>query len=336
MFTHFSPQQEFYTPFQTRSLTFIKQAISDSTQRHFPENVSGRFNSHRRSESGSTLRGSFSSSTSHTTISYGTHLCLFVVFDKKAVWIRLGDSVVGEIELADDEEAPPASHLFSRISTVSTATLRTRARLSLDIRESISRWLAPVRCELPVPGQIDDLRPVYILTRGKRTHIIPCPFPTRSPPTPPLYAFFWKSSPKYISPRVIHAKADPINKPPLLQLVAFSDNGIEVQESTLTFLRNKGKGRAMPDDLIKSEEDIGGDTGFLAVGGNWDQLDSLYGSQPLSGQSMNSMDSYLMAGMRKDEGIYGWHRKGYEDWRVFWVGGDRSTEDTIQDDDFGL
>ena len=255
------------------------------------------------------------------------------------MWVRLGDSVVGDIELADDEEAPSVSHLFSRISTVSTATLRTRARLSLDIRESISKWLVPVRCELPVPGQIDTMRPVYILTRGKRTHIVPCPLPFRLPPTPPLHVFFWKSSPRHISPRVIHAKTDSINKPPLLQLVAFSDNGIEVQESTLTFLRNKGKGRAMPGDLIKAEEDIGGETGFLAVGGNWDQLDNLYGSQtPLTGQqSMDSMDSVdLIARMRRDEGIYGWCRKGFEDWRVFWVGGDRSTEDTAQDNDFGL
>jgi hypothetical protein len=262
---------------------------------------------------------------------------------------------VGEVELADDEEAPPVSHLFSRISTVSTATLRTRARLSLDIRESISRWLVPVRCELPVPGQLNALRSVYILTRGKRTHIIPCPFPIRSsPPTPPLHAFFWKSTPKHISPRVIHAKQseseleldDPISKPPLLQLVAFSDNGIEVQESTLTFLRNKGKGRAMPDDLIKAEEDIGGETGFLAVGGNWDQLDSLlHGSSSssssqtplLTGQSMDSMDSMdMMARMKRNEGIYGWCQKGFEDFRVFWVGGDRSTEDTAQDDAFGL
>ena len=53
--------------------------------------------------------------------------------------VRLGDSVVGGAELADDEEAPSVSHLFSRISTVSTATLRTRSRLSLDIRESLSK-----------------------------------------------------------------------------------------------------------------------------------------------------------------------------------------------------
>jgi hypothetical protein len=93
----------------------------------------------------------------------------------------------------------------------------------------------------------------------------------------------------------------------------------------------------MPDDLIKGEEDIGGDTGFLTVGGNWDQLDNLYGLQPaLTGQSMDNMDSLdLRERMRRDQGIYGWYRKGFEDWRVFWVGGDRS-QDTAQDDDFSI
>ena len=241
---------------------------------------------------------------------------------------------MGEVELADDDEPLPMSHLFSRISTVSSATLRARARLSLDIREGPAKWLVPVRCDLPIPGQINTMQPVYILTRGKRTHIIPCPFPTRSPPTPPLHAFVWKSTPKYISPRVIHTKNDPITEPPLLQLVAFNDIGIEVQETTLTFLWNKGKGRAMPNDLVKAEEDIGGETGFLTVGGNWDQLDDLYGSHtPISGQSIDSLDSVdLITRMKRDEGIYGWYRKGFEDWRVFWLGGDRSTQDIADDE----
>jgi len=252
------------------------------------------------------------------------------------VWIRLADSAVGEVELADDDGTPlHMSHLLSRLSTASTATLRTRARLSFDIRESIAKWLVPVRCELPVPGRIDTTQPVYILTRGKRSQIIQCPFATRSPPTPPLHALFWKSHPKYVSARVIHAKNDPINEPPLLQLVAFNDNGIEVQETTLTFLRNKGKGRAMPDDLIRAEEDLGGEAGFLAVGGNWDQLDNLYRSQtPVSTQSVESMDTIdLFERMKRDKGVYGWCRKGFEDWRVFWVGGDQSAQDIVQDDD---
>ncbi|KAF8806229.1 hypothetical protein BYT27DRAFT_7102540 [Phlegmacium glaucopus] len=331
--------KEFYTPLQARSVAFIQQALPDPAPRNLSEGASRRSYSHRPSDSVGALRIVVNNSTSYSTLSYGAHLSLFIAFDKKAVLIRLGDSAVGEVELADDDGAPQMSHISSRISTISTATLRTRARLSFDIRESIARWLVPVRCELPVPGQIGITQPVYILTRGKRTHIVLCPFPTRSPPTPPLHALFWKCNPKYISPRVIHTKDDSIDEPPLLQLVAFNDNGIEVQETTLTFLRNKGKGRALPDDLIRAEEDLGGEAGFLAVGGNWDQLDNLYGSStPGSGQSVESMDSVdLIARMRRDEGVYGWCRKGFNDWRVFWVGGDRSAQDIDQDDDgFGM
>jgi len=314
--------KEFYIPFQPRNIAFIQQAIPDTTLRHPSEGGSGRFNSHKRSDSGATLRGFTSSSASKGTLSYGTHLSLFIIFDKKAVLIRLSDAAVSEVELVDDDEAPPTSHIFSRISTVSTATLRARAGLSLDIRESVAKWLVPVRCELPVPGQVDTTQSVYILTHGKRTHIVPCPFPARSPPTPPLHALFWKYNPKHVSSRVIHSRNDPVGEPPLLQLVAFNDNGIEVQETTLTFLRNKGKGRAMPDDLVKAEEDTGGETGFLAVGGNWDQLDNLYGLQtPETAKSIDSMDS--VDRIKRDEGVYGWCRKGFEDWRVFWVGGDR-------------
>ena len=339
MCTHV-PQQEFYTPFQPRNLSFIQQALPDCSPRNSSEGSSGRFYSHKRTASGSPLRVSVNGSPSYSTLSCSAHLSLFVVFNKKAVWIRLRDASVGEVELADDDGVPPLSHVFSRISTISTATLRARARLSFDIRESIGNWLVPVRCELPmldtVPDQVDITQPttqlVYILTRGKRTHIIPCPFPSRSPPTPPLHALFWKCDPKYVSPRVIHTKNNPIREPPLLQLIAFTDNGIEVQETTLTFLRSKGKGRAMPGDVVKAEEDLGGEAGFLAVGGNWDQLDNICGPQtPVTVQSMNSMDSVdLIARMRRDQGVYGWCRKGFEDWRVFWVGG---SQDTGQDSD---
>lgn len=91
----------------------------------------------------------------------------------------------------------------------------------------------------------------------------------------------------------------------------------------------------MPDDLVRAEEDLGSEAGFLAVGGNWDQLDNFYGSvTPVSTQTVESVDSVdLIARMRRDEGVYGWCRKGFEDWRVFWVGGDRSAQDNVQDDD---
>ncbi|KAF8165714.1 hypothetical protein B0H34DRAFT_690245 [Crassisporium funariophilum] len=325
--------KEFYTPLQPRSLAFIQQTVSD-VGRSSTDASPRRFHSHKRSDSEGTLRGVVNSATSSTPLSYGTHLSLFVVFDKKAGWIRLADSAVGEVELADDGGPPPSSGLsynntFS--STMSTPSLRSRARLSFDIRENAAKWIVPVRCELPVLNQPGTMRPVHILTRGKRTHIVPAPFPTRSPPTPPLHAMYWKSQPKFVSARVIYSGYDDINEPPLLQLVAFNEHGIEVQESTLTFLSSKGKGRALPDDLVRAEEDLGGDAGFLTVGGNWDQLEHFYGPNSLatstSGHSLESMDSMdILMQMKREEGMYGWCRKGLEDWRVFWVGGDRSDQ----------
>lgn len=263
-------------------------------------------------------------------LSYGTHLSLFVVFDKKAGWIRLADSAVGEVELSEDGGPQPAGFLYSRdtfASNVSATTLRQKARVSFDIRESAAKWLLPIRCELPVPGQeMMNMQPVHILTRGKRTHILPCPLPTRSSSIPPLHAVFWKTPPKHVSARLLPGGYDPINEPPLLQLIAFGENGVEIQEMGVSFMSTKGKGRAYPEETLWAEEDLGGEVGFLTVGGNWDRVEQIYGSQALSSASsmfsVDTMDSTdIHAHLKKEEGIYGWCRKGLEDWRVFWVGG---------------
>ncbi|KAJ3487299.1 hypothetical protein NLJ89_g11728 [Agrocybe chaxingu] len=83
--------KEFYTPLQTRNLAFIQQSVNDAT-RTSVESSQGRFHSHKRSDSGGTLKGLISSVSSSTPLQYGTHLSLFVVFDKKAGLIRLADS----------------------------------------------------------------------------------------------------------------------------------------------------------------------------------------------------------------------------------------------------
>ena len=61
---------------------------------------------HRRGESTSTVHDviprSSPTGSSAPLINYGPQLSLFVVFDKKAGWIRIADSAVGEIELPDD------------------------------------------------------------------------------------------------------------------------------------------------------------------------------------------------------------------------------------------
>ncbi|KDR84120.1 hypothetical protein GALMADRAFT_262478 [Galerina marginata CBS 339.88] len=316
--------KEFYTPLQPRSLAFIQQTVTDS-RNPLEERSPGRFHSHKRSDSGGTLKGVVSTAST-APLSYGTHLSIFVVFDKKAGFIRLADSVVGEIELGEDGGPQPAGLLYSRdtfSSTVSSASLRQRARVSFDIRESASKWILPVRCDLPVPGQGGLTQPVHIVTRGKRTHVLPCPLPTKSSLAPPLHAIFWKSHPKHVSARLIPAGHDPINDPALLQLVAFGENGLEIQEMGISFMNTKGKGRAFPDEMVRAEEDFGSEAGFLAAGGNWDRLAQIYGSSSAASVfSMDSVDSTDIYGrIKQEEGIYGWYRKGLEDWRVFWVGG---------------
>jgi hypothetical protein len=48
--------------------------------------------------------------------------------------------------------------------------------------------------------------------------------------------------------------------------------------------------------------------------------------------SFGSVDSEEMGEkMRREEGVYGWCRKGMADWRVFWVGG--SFEDGEEGED---
>jgi hypothetical protein len=290
------------------------------------------FYSHSRSDSGNTLGSITPGASLAIPLSYGAHLSLFVVYDKKAGWIRLADSAVGEVELGEDGGPQPPGLLYSRdtfLSSMSTASVRLqRSRSLFDIRESAAKWIVPVRCELPVPGQTPGVtRPVHILTYGKRTHVVPCPLPSQTSASPPLHAVFWKSHPKFVSPRVILSEND--NQQPLLQLVAFGENGIEVQEMGVSFMSIKGKGRAFPDELIRVEEDLGGDAGFLSLGGNWDRLEQLLswqqGLMP-SAASMFSADSDMdipdmPERLKKEEGIYGWCRKGLQDWRVFWVGG---------------
>ena len=285
-----------------------------------------RFHSHKRSDSGSTLRSVTPGASSAIPLSYGTHLSLFVVFDKskKAGLIRVADSAVSEVKLGEDGGPQPPGLLYSRdtfSSTIRAASVRQRSRSSFD------KWIVPVRCELPVPGQGGLTRPVHILTRGKRTHVVPCPLPSQTLASPPLHAIFWKSHPEFVSPRVILSEND--HEQPLLQLVAFGENGIEVQEMGVSFMSIKGKGRAFPDELIRAEEALGGDAGFLSLGGNWDRLEQLLNWQqgPMpSAASMFSADSDMdsadvLERLKKEEGIYGWCRKGPHDWRIFWVGG---------------
>jgi len=115
-------------------------------------------------------------------------------------------------------------------------------------------------------------------------------------------------------------------QPPFLQLIAFGDDGVEVQEVPLHSLtERKGKSRAVLP--VQGMADfLGGETGPLCVGGHWHQQQGVDLARNASTLSYATFDSYetdeLAARFRSEQGIYGWVRKGMADWRVFWVGGD--------------
>jgi hypothetical protein len=52
-----------------------------------------------------------------------------------------------------------------------------------------------------------------------------------------------------------------------------------------------------------------------------------------SGVSFNSMATEeVVSRLESDKGIYGWQRKGLEDWRIFWIGGMGEEQRTDDDD----
>lgn len=211
-------------------------------------------------------------------------------------------------------------------------------------------WVPPVRAELPVSPSHhhhSSSREVHFLTRGKQTHIVPCPLPTNISTHLPLRVLTWESLPTHIIPRVYNRPSDNDTgeKQPFLQLVALGEDGVEVQEISLSFL-SKGKGKARADEPLRAEADVGGPTGFLCRGGHWDRAQSHYPFQPfglarsdsvasaMSGTSFDSLTTdEIINKVRTEEGVYGWCQKGAQDWRVFWVGGHVTDEELENDND---
>jgi len=113
---------------------------------------------------------------------------------------------------------------------------------------------------------------------------------------------------------------------PFLQVTAFSDDGVEVQEHALDFLDlsagMKGKAR---DETVVVHADVGpGGTGFLCRGGHWSERGRQEASPGLLQRqtSVSTMDTIEMADRNvREQGMYGWTQKGFSDWRVFWLGG---------------
>uniref|UniRef100_D8PQG7 Uncharacterized protein n=1 Tax=Schizophyllum commune (strain H4-8 / FGSC 9210) TaxID=578458 RepID=D8PQG7_SCHCM len=351
--------KEFYTPLTPRSITFFQQAVHEMA-RSSSDSSKYHKHGHGRSNSGSSMHVTSESPRAAHTIDYGIHTSLFVVFEKKAGWIRLADSAVGEWELWDDPSASVSLH--SNPSVASAAS--RRSRVSVDYSPHHPKWIPPTRVHLELgEGRTQDL---YLLTRGLVSHLLPCPLPTH--PLPPLHAMMWQSPPASVVVRLCGVSEYDEGDDPFLQVIASGDDGVEVREIPLAALmtKGKGKGKARPVEERTAFEDLGGGAALMCRGGHWDNPERAYYSSTmaqggftsamsppgLSGRpspgglrysaSMSSTSTYgsvdteiMLRDLKREEGVYGVCRKGLEDWRVFWVGGSAMYEDDDDDEPLG-
>ena len=235
--------------------------------------------------------------------------------------IRLADSTVSEIEMPDESSPNDA------LSPTGGSPRR------VFYREQKGIWLPPTYEELTLgtPNGVFT-KAIYVITRGKQTHILPSPLPTPLSSCPPLYSVTWNSPPIDVSHRV----CSPLDDPSFLQLVGFGEYGIEVLEiplsvfsaSTGSLGKGKGKATARLEEPVRAEADVGGDVAFLCRGGHWDEPQSYLLSRSNSVMSYSSVSTARSGrtGAEAEAGYYAAVRKGLEDWRVFWIGGDEKDD----------
>lgn len=212
-------------------------------------------------------------------------------------------------------------------------------------------------------------RSIYLVTRGKQSFALRCPLPANMHATVPLLTFHWRSPPSFVVPRVVdieyggsgagasasasasasaaddgrsiseYSVSSTIMVPQrcrMLQLTAFNEDGLEIQEIVLSSLFNKERSRSRVVEEgvpIVSSEVVLGETGFLTRGGHWDRpydspVDLSRSYTVRSGVSVNTMATEeVVTQLETNQGTYGWQRRGLEDWRVFWIGGMGDTDD---------
>ncbi len=320
--------QDFYTPLSARSVVFVQQSVQDMTRS--PSDGGPRTSRNSPNHHHHSSRHLKGMSVGGTTPFYPSQLSIFVIFEKKAGLIRIADSAVGEVELYDD----PLSSLQNLLSpsTSTGGSLARRSRSSWDggkglVKDSKAPWIAPAKISIPsFANRSTFSQNMYILTRGKTSHILPHPLPANLSSTPPYRIIHWSSPPTHVQTRTCRPEDE---TPPYLQIVAFGEYGIEVQEMDLSSISQKQKkGKSRADEIRYAQTDIGGDdTGFLVAGGHWDkQLYSDYSPsticETLDSVSVSELSTEeLVDVLQSFEGMYGWVRKGHGDWRVFWLGG---------------
>lgn len=247
--------------------------------------------------------------------------------------------------------SPGASWLSPTASVSGSSGFGRRSRSSFDGglfgRESKGPWLVPVKLELPSPfasthPSVLSTKSVYVLTRGKQTHVVPTPLPSPLAAHAPLRTFTWRTAPAHVTARVCHVSVED-GCVPHLQLVALGPDGAEVQELPVSAVLAAGKGKVRAEEPLYAEADVGGDAGFLALGGHWHRANAnadpgmlTRAPSVMSYTTFDSFDSLegeeWEAKMRLEQGLYGWVRKGAEDWRVFWLGGTGKDEPEVVED----
>lgn len=268
-----------------------------------------------------------------------------MVFEKRAGLIRISDASVSEIELFDDGGGPPSPTFTpSPQSTMSPSTISSHGfRKSIDalgfLREGKGSWLPLRMLDIPYPPSANGEPPsfstsktVIFMSRGRKTHIVPSPLPNPLASHPPLRVIRWHSHPRQVTARL---STGPENEPKL-QVIAFTDQGVETVETGINFLFKapdlgptigKGKGKSqsisMPEPLSRATWDSPDVAGYLAKGGFWHTLDTSSGRPELRPPVSDSDYSVNVNPGNETEaskGIYAWAQKGLEDYRVVWLG----------------
>ncbi|KAH9071689.1 hypothetical protein EDB83DRAFT_2221096 [Lactarius deliciosus] len=350
--------KEFYTPLLPRSIAFVYQSLQDNLARSTSE-ASGfarPTSQHLRASRGSMRQRP----TSLMSTVLNPQLSLFIVFEKKVGLIRIINSAVGEVCLFEEANAHSSRDSLSPSQSSGLGLSGRRSRTSLDgfglAKDTRGSWTLPARLDLPSSSTSstspDAADPVYLLTRGKQTFVLPCPLPANLQGTAPLMTFSWRSHPTFVAPRAIEVESGgagdgsgggeggglpspwipPLVQRRMLQLTAFSEDGLEVQETPLSF---SVKEKARLEEPVVSEVVIG-ETGFLCGGGHWHRPYDAPLSRSYSVRSGVSFDSIateeVISRLESDKGIYGWQRRGLEDWRIFWIGGMGEEQRTNDDD----
>ncbi|KAF8341525.1 uncharacterized protein EI90DRAFT_3034226 [Cantharellus anzutake] len=356
--------KELYTPFTVAHMRFVYQSTNDGLlmSRHTVGPGAYRHNRNpsltELTEARSiSLRASCTSKTEEvfkTSSVFASQLCLFVSFGERAAIIGLSDSAVEEVSLRDDIP-PPVSRPYSCDQSQDPAT--------------VGPWLPIAYLKFPSPPTsitkndpeaigifTGSLEAVYILTKGRRTHILRSPLPNPASSAKALIELTWKEQPSEVKPRTcihtelfINAAPDSRNTTQQLQLqlMAFNGTGIEVIEVPISAiqaaaqgeiagqmsLRGKGKGRALPAppgvEYVRAKMDLGGEATFLATGGQWDGFKGLGRLE----RAASTTSSVFGEDVRDRSGVYACYEKGPNDYRVFFIGDYAQGDELVEEND---